>query len=59
MIPFLIFYYIFSVFFMVGYCNFDVLESWKEIMWGIFVLIIIAPIALPVNLGVYIYNNTN
>lgn len=43
---------------MIGYCDFDVLKSWKEITLGIFICFIIAPIALPVNLGVYIYNNT-
>lgn len=43
---------------MIGYINFDALNSWKEITLYIFICYIIAPIALPVHIGTFIYDNT-
>lgn len=58
MIPFLIFYYLFSVLFEIGYCDFSVLKTWEKIV-ALFVIIpIIAPFAMPINLGVFIYDYT-
>ena len=58
MTPFLIFYYIFSVLFQIGYCDFTVLRGWQKVV-GLFIIIpIVAPFALPINLGAYIYDNT-
>lgn len=54
----LIFYYIFSACFMLGYtlqnneCNF-----WIRLT-GIILGIILAPILFPLNLGVYVYKNS-
>ena len=58
MIPFLIFYYIFSVLFEIGYCNFAVLKGWEKIAALFTIIPIVAPFAFPINLGVYIYDNT-
>ena len=56
MIPFLIFYYSFSVLFEIGYCNFSELKTWEKIV-ALFVLIpIIAPFAMPINLGIVVYD---
>lgn len=58
MIPFLIFYYLFSVLFEIGYCNLSELKAWEKIV-TLFVLIpIIALFALPINLGVIVYDYT-
>ena len=48
---FLIFYYCFSVFFMLGYTDFDELDGFWLWILGIAVLLIIAPLAFPLNLG--------
>lgn len=58
MISFLIFYYLFSVLFEIGYCDFSGMKTWEKIV-ALFVLIpIIAPFAMPINLGRYVYDNT-
>lgn len=57
MIPFLIFYYIFSVLFQIGYCDFSTLKGWEKVM-GLIIITIVAPTAFPINLGRYIYDNT-
>ena len=51
MIGFLIFYYCFSVLFMIGYVDFDDIDG---IWFGIFAVIcmlISAPIMMPLNIG--------
>lgn len=55
MLVFLIFYYCFSVLFMIGYFDFDGLNN---IWFGIAVVIcilIFAPIIMPINLGYAIH----
>ena len=49
-----IFYYVFSLFFMIGYVlNADEDDPWI-IIAGIICMIIFAPILLPLNLGAFI-----
>jgi len=50
----LIFYYCFSLLFMIGYTNMDELNKWYEKIMAILLIIISAPIMLPVNIGYYI-----
>ena len=54
-----IFYYVFSLFFMIGY----VLDSSEHNHWliiaGIICIIILAPILLPLNLGTFISRNSD
>ena len=54
-----IFYYVFSLFFMVGY----VLDSNEHNPWliiaGIICLIVLAPILLPLNLGTFVSKNSD
>jgi len=53
----LIFYYIFSVLFMIGYENTHNESIGMKILISI-VTILSAPIMLPVNLGYWIYKNS-
>lgn len=55
---FCIFYLIFSEFFMLGYADFSLLNGFWETVIAIILLIILAPIMFPHNLGAYIYKNT-
>lgn len=55
---FCIFYWIFSEFFMLGYADFDQLNTFWEVVLGIILAIIFAPIMFPYNLGAYIYKNS-
>lgn len=52
-----IFYYVFSLFFMIGY----VLNADEDNLWiivaGIICMIVLAPILLPLNLGYFISRN--
>ena len=52
----LIFYYIFSVFFMIGYVDFRDLDGVGPIILGIIAILILSPICLPMNLGDAIKN---
>ena len=58
MITFFIFYLIFSVFFMLGYADFSLLNGCWEVILAIILAIIFAPIMFPYNLGAYIYKNS-
>ena len=53
----LLFYYIFSVLFMVGYVDINGLKIWKIVVIYLLTLII-APIVVPINIGYYIYQNS-
>lgn len=57
--PFLIFYYIFSIFFMLGYVQLKAISKlwWSKIL-GFVALLIIAPFLMPLNIGTYIWRNT-
>lgn len=41
---------------MIGYCDVAELKPWEQIL-GVFAAIIVAPIALPIIIGVCIHNN--
>lgn len=58
MIPFLIFYYLFSVLFEIGYCNFSELKTWVKIAALFVLILIVAPFAMPINLGRCVYDYT-
>ena len=53
----LLFYYIFSVLFMVGYVNTKGMKTWMIIV-AFFINLIIAPIVVPINIGYYVYQNS-
>ena len=57
LINILIFYYIFSVLFMIGY-----VDTRGETIYGklfiYFIVLIIAPIMFPINIGYYVYKNS-
>ena len=53
----LLFYYIFSVLFMVGYVNTNSMKAWQIVVVSLLMLII-APIVVPINIGYYIYQNS-
>ena len=54
-----IFYYVFSLFFMIGYVlNADEDNPWI-IAAGIVCMIILAPILLPLNLGMFVSRNSD
>lgn len=51
MIGFLIFYYCFSVLFMIGYVEFDDIDGiWVGIL-AVIAMLVFAPIVMPLNLG--------
>lgn len=56
---FLIFYYIFSVIFMLGYVDFKTESKfwWVKIL-GFVAILIIAPFLMPFNIGTYIWRNS-
>ena len=59
LISILIFYYIFSVLFMIGY--FDINMEDETIyckLFIYFVVLIIAPITFPINIGYYVRKNS-
>lgn len=53
MIEFLIFYYIFSILFMIGYIDWEGAANYSVAMviWVAFAMLIVAPIMFPFNLG--------
>lgn len=53
----LLFYYIFSVLFMVGYVNTNGMKAW-QIVFASLLMLIIAPIVVPINIGYYVYQNS-
>ena len=53
----LIFYYIFSVLFMIGYVDDTGEPVWLKIILYIG-LFIMSPIMLPINIGHYVYKNS-
>lgn len=53
----LLFYYIFSVLFMVGYINTNGMKAW-QIVFASLLMLIIAPIVVPINIGYYVYQNS-
>ena len=55
---FCIFYLIFSEFFMLGYADFSLLNRFWQVILGIVLLIVLAPIMFPYNIGAYIYKNS-
>lgn len=57
LIDILIFYYIFSVLFMIGYVDWTDESIWLKIILYIG-LFIMSPIMLPINIGYYIYKNS-
>ena len=53
----LLFYYIFSVLFMIGYVDTNGMKAWMKV--GCFLLIlIIAPVFFPINVGYYVCQNS-
>ena len=53
----LLFYYIFSVLFMVGYADTNGMKAWTKV--GSFLLVLIlAPVFFPINIGYYFYKNS-
>lgn len=51
MLGFLIFYYCFSVLFMIGYVEFDDIDGiWIGIL-AVIAMLVFAPIVMPLNLG--------
>ena len=50
---FLIFYYIFSILFMIGYVKFGSMKLWGVILF-ILILALTSPILMPFNIGWYI-----
>lgn len=52
----LIFYYIFSVLFMIGYVNNNG-SIWFKILLYLS-LFVVSPIMLPINIGYYVYKNS-
>lgn len=57
---FCIFYYVFSLFFMIGYFLDNVEHNpWFIIAGGIICIVILAPILLPLNLGTFISRNSD
>ena len=58
MTAFFIFYLIFSEFFMLGYADFSQLNRFWQIILAIILLIVVAPIMFPYNLGAYIYKSS-
>lgn len=51
MLGFLIFYYCFSVLFMIGYVEFDDIDGiWVGIL-AVIAMLVFAPIVMPLNLG--------
>ena len=59
MIAFLIFYYLFSLFFMIGYVYYDVLSGMKywEIFLALLIMVISCWVLMPINLGSMTYKN--
>ena len=59
MIAFLIFYYLFSLFFMIGYVDYDVLSGMKywEIFLALLIMVISCWVLMPINLGSMTYKN--
>lgn len=53
----LLFYYIFSVLFMIGYVDTKSMNKWM-IIGAFFINLIIAPIVVPINIGYYVYQNS-
>lgn len=51
MLGFLIFYYCFSILFMIGYVEFDELDDIWVVILAVEAILIFAPIMMPVNLG--------
>ena len=51
MIGFLIFYYCFSVFFMIGHVEFDEIDGVLFGIVAVICMLILAPIVMPFNLG--------
>ena len=61
LISILIFYYIFSVLFMIGYVDVNTKDETIYIytkMYIYFLVLITAPIMFPFNIGYYIYKNS-
>lgn len=59
MVNFLIFYYLFSLFFMFGYVNIRFLGESVGLKIAAFIVVLItAPFLFPFNVGAYIYKNT-
>ena len=51
MLGFLIFYYCFSVLFMIGYVEFDDIDGiWVGVL-AVIAMLVFAPIVMPLNLG--------
>lgn len=48
----LLFYYAFSVLFMIGYVNFNGMKAW-EIVGACLLILTTSPIVLPINVGYY------
>lgn len=53
----LLLYYIFSVLFMIGYVDIKGMKVWT-IIGTYLLMLIIAPILFPINIGYYIYQNS-
>lgn len=52
----LIFYYVFSVFFMIGYADFKELDGVGLYILGIVAVLILAPIFFPISLGTAVHD---
>jgi len=59
LIDILIFYYIFSVLFMIGYVDAYIKgETIYDKLYIYFLVLITAPVMLPFNIGYYVYKNS-
>ena len=53
----LLLYYIFSILFMIGYIDINDMKTW-EIIASYFLMLIVAPIVFPINVGYYFRKNS-
>ena len=55
----IIFYYIFSLLFMIGYANFSMMEKWHEVLVAFIILFLFCWLMMPINIGSMVYDRTN
>lgn len=51
MVWFLVFYYFFSLLFMIGYVDFDEIDGVPMLILGMIAMLILSPIMFPLNIG--------
>lgn len=55
----IVFYYIFSLLFMIGYANFSMIDKWYKLLAGLILIILFCWITMPINIGSMVYDRTN